>query len=113
MQHPSRLLVALLAAFAGACEKPAPAAYQPPLVTITKPVVRDVTREQVFIGETRPAQTAEVRSGGSYASQSDLRLQFGLGDATSVDRAAVRWPDGSESTFEALAVRRVHVLSPR
>ncbi|MCA8981847.1 MAG: efflux RND transporter periplasmic adaptor subunit [Planctomycetes bacterium] len=62
MQHPSRLLVALLAAFAGACEKPAPAAYQPPLVTITKPVVRDVTREQVFIGETRPAQTAEVRA---------------------------------------------------
>ncbi|MGH9869681.1 MAG: CRTAC1 family protein [Candidatus Polarisedimenticolia bacterium] len=38
----------------------------------------------------------EVRSGGSYQSQSDLRLHFGLGDGakeTPVE-ATVRWPSG-------------------
>jgi len=64
MQHPASLLIVapLLALFPASCEKPQPAPYAAPLVTISQPVVRDVTREQVFIGETRPAQTAEVRA---------------------------------------------------
>ena len=63
MQHPARLLVLpLLALLPASCEKPQPVAFAPPLVTIAEPVVSDVTREQVFIGETRPAQTAEVRA---------------------------------------------------
>ncbi len=37
----------------------------------------------------------EVRSAGSYLSQGDLRLVFGLGDAGRADRVIVRWPDGS------------------
>jgi hypothetical protein len=35
-----------------------------------------------------------VRSGGSYLSSSDLRLHFGLGAATRIDRIEVRWPSG-------------------
>jgi RND family efflux transporter MFP subunit len=63
MQHSASLLIApLLALLPASCEKPQAAPYAPPLVTIAKPVVRDVTREMVFIGETRPAQTAEVRA---------------------------------------------------
>jgi hypothetical protein len=42
----------------------------------------------------------EVRSGGSFCSQNDLRLLFGLGSATQVDKIEVRWPDGSEETFK-------------
>jgi hypothetical protein len=33
-----------------------------------------------------------VRSGGSYLSSSDLRLHFGLGSATKIDRLELRWP---------------------
>ena len=40
-------------------------------------------------------QTGEVRSGGSYLSQSDLRLHFGLGRATSVDSIEITWPGGA------------------
>ncbi len=40
------------------------------------------------------AQTAEVRSGGSYLSQSDLRLHFGLGGAVKVDTVEIAWPGG-------------------
>jgi len=36
----------------------------------------------------------DVRSGGSYLSQSDLRLRFGLGDAVKADRVEIHWPDG-------------------
>jgi hypothetical protein len=40
------------------------------------------------------AQFGEVRSGGSYLSQSDMRLHFGFGDATSVDSIEITWPSG-------------------
>jgi hypothetical protein len=36
----------------------------------------------------------DVRSGGSYLSQSDLRVHFGLGELERVERVSVRWPDG-------------------
>jgi hypothetical protein len=40
-------------------------------------------------------QMDEVMSGGSYYSQNDMTLYFGLGQAPSVDRLEVRWPAGS------------------
>ena len=46
-------------------------------------------------GEGKPfRQIDEVRSGGSYFSQSDLRMHFGLGKAEKVDALEVRWPSG-------------------
>ena len=44
-------------------------------------------------------QRQEVRGGGSYYSQNDLRLQFGLGDAKTIERVIVRWPNGGEETW--------------
>jgi len=40
-------------------------------------------------------QTDEVRSGGSYISQNDLRLHFGLASATKIDSIEIRWPSGA------------------
>ncbi len=40
-------------------------------------------------------QTGEVHSGGSYLSQNDLRLHFGLGAATKIDSVEVHWPSGA------------------
>lgn len=40
-------------------------------------------------------EVQEVRSGGSYCSQSELALRFGLGDAARVDQVRVRWPGGA------------------
>jgi hypothetical protein len=39
-------------------------------------------------------QIDEVRSGGSYLSQSDLRLHFGFEKRTKIDLIEVRWPSG-------------------
>ena len=48
-------------------------------------------------------QTDEVRSGGSYASQSDFRLHFGLGSATNVDQIEIRWPSGAVEKLSNVA----------
>jgi len=53
---------------------------------------------------------ADVQSGGSYCSQNDLGLHFGLGDAARVERVEVRWPEGGVSMFADLEVGRTHVL---
>jgi hypothetical protein len=46
------------------------------------------------------SRSAMVRSGGSFLSQSDFGLHFGLGDASSIERVIVRWPDGTEQQVE-------------
>ncbi len=46
------------------------------------------------------AQTDEVRSGGSYISQNDLRLHFGMGPAARADLVEVRWPSGQVDTLK-------------
>jgi hypothetical protein len=55
-------------------------------------------------------QTQVVRSGSSYASQSELTLTFGLGRDTSVSAVAVQWPSGKAQTFTALAANRLVVV---
>jgi enediyne biosynthesis protein E4 len=53
----------------------------------------------------------EVRSGGSYYSQNDLRLHFGLDQAQVVDSLEVRWPSGQVDTFKNLTVNRLYVVT--
>jgi enediyne biosynthesis protein E4 len=48
-------------------------------------------------------QLGEIRSGGSYLSQNDLRLHFGLGDAGRVDKVEVIWPNGASQIFQNVA----------
>jgi hypothetical protein len=44
-------------------------------------------------------QTDETRSGGSYISQNDTRLHFGLERRTNVTAVQVRWPNGARQDF--------------
>jgi enediyne biosynthesis protein E4 len=53
---------------------------------------------------------AEVASGRSYNSQSDLRVHFGLGAFTKVDRLEVRWPNGKAEQYAIKAVDRIITL---
>jgi len=54
----------------------------------------------VVVGVT---QTDEIHSGGSYLSQNDLRVHFGLGAATKVDSVEIRWPSGKVDNLTNLA----------
>ena len=51
----------------------------------------------------------EVRSGGSYISQNDLRIHFGLGAAEKAD-IEIRWPTGATEKWPGLACGRTHKL---
>ncbi len=62
----------------------------------------------VTIGSTR--QMDEVRSGGSYLSQSDLRLHFGLGAAAKIDLVEVQWPNGATQTFKDVGANQFYRL---
>ena len=55
-------------------------------------------------------QTGEVLSGGSYLSQNDLRLHFGLGGHDTLDKAEVTWPGGKVETLTHLAADRFYVV---
>ncbi|WP_263355681.1 CRTAC1 family protein [Acidicapsa ligni] len=48
-------------------------------------------------------QTGEILSGGSYLSQNDLRLHFGLGAADHADKVEILWSDGTTETLANLA----------
>jgi hypothetical protein len=56
-------------------------------------------------------QVQEVRGGGSYFSQNDLRVHFGLGAATRIDHVVVRWPNGSDEQWKDVAIDRIETLT--
>ena len=55
-------------------------------------------------------QLGEAMSGGSYLSQHDLRIHFGLGDHARVDFVEVVWPGGGVEHLGDLAADRFYVI---
>jgi hypothetical protein len=55
-------------------------------------------------------QLGEVFSGGSYLSQHDLRIHFGLGLHERADKADILWPDGTIETLFNLAADRFYYV---
>lgn len=47
-------------------------------------------------------QTDEIHSGGSYLSQNDTRVHFGLGTSTVITRVEILWPSGKIDTLRDL-----------
>jgi enediyne biosynthesis protein E4 len=68
---------------------------------------RDGIGAKVKIVSGDLTQIDEVRSGGSYISQSDLRLHFGLEKRTKVDMIEVRWPGGGIDKVTGAGVNRI------
>jgi hypothetical protein len=67
---------------------------------------------RVIVTACGKRQVDEVRAGGSYLSQHDTRLHFGLGGCSSVDELTVRWPSGQEARRSGLAANREHRIAP-
>jgi enediyne biosynthesis protein E4 len=55
-------------------------------------------------------QIEETRSGGSYLSQSDMRIHLGLGAAEKVDRIEIRWPSGATETLRDIPAGRFYAV---
>jgi hypothetical protein len=56
---------------------------------------RSAIGARVTVQSAGRRQLDEVMSGGSYYSQNDMTLYFGLAKASVVDRLEVRWPSGA------------------
>jgi hypothetical protein len=60
--------------------------------------------------KTPHQQIEEVRSGGSYISQNDLRVHFGLGKAEKVDLLEIRWPSGQLDTLRDMKANQLIIV---
>jgi len=76
-------------------------------VTVT---ATTTSQEMTGIGKQPLKQLDELRSGGSYYSQNDLRLHFGLDQATSVDLVEILWPSGMKDNLKGLAANHLYVV---
>ena len=56
------------------------------------------------------SQIDEVRSGGSYYSQNDLRIHFGLGKSQRVESLEINWPSGKVETIRNVAANQLVVV---
>jgi hypothetical protein len=71
---------------------------------------RDAIGARVQIQAGGAARMAEVRGGGSYLSQSDLRLHFGLGAAQQISRLEIAWPSGVRQAFSNLQADKFYLI---
>lgn len=68
---------------------------------------RDAIGARVTLRTGKLTQTREVKSGGSYQSQNDFRLHFGLGTATTVDEIKIRWPSGKLQVLNSVKSNQI------
>ena len=71
---------------------------------------RDSIGAKVFVTAGGATQRGDVVSGGSYASSSDIRLHFGIGKATKVEKVEIRWPSGIKQEIVVGAVDRIYTV---
>jgi enediyne biosynthesis protein E4 len=68
---------------------------------------RDGIGAVVRVASASGKQWSMVRSGSSYASQSDLTLTFGLGPDTTVSTIDVEWPSGAKDHLTNVPARQL------
>ena len=74
---------------------------------------RDAIGTRVTVVSGNLTQIREVKSGSGYLSQNDLRLHFGLGGATRVDKLMVRWLCGKVQTLQDVETNQVLIISEK
>jgi hypothetical protein len=72
---------------------------------------RSAIGARVRLHSAAGVQVDEVRGGGSYYAQNDLRVHFGLGDVNRIDRIEVRWPNGLEEAWTDVSIDRIVTLT--
>jgi hypothetical protein len=75
-------------------------------ITVT---AQTTTPEKTGIGKQPLRQVEEVRSGGSYYSQNDLRVHFGLDAAVKAD-VELLWPSGAKDVLKDLSANKLYVI---
>jgi hypothetical protein len=72
---------------------------------------RDAVGATVYLTAGGIRQRGDVLSGGSYLSSNDMRVHFGLGEASKVDAVEIRWPSGKKETVKLPVVDRIYAIT--
>jgi hypothetical protein len=81
------------------------------LIKLANPATRTNIGARVLVTAGGRTQQDVLRSGGSYLSQNDMRLHFGLGSAPQADSIAVLWPWGEKTVLKNVAADRVVTIA--
>jgi hypothetical protein len=65
---------------------------------------------RVTVTAGKRQQFDEVRAGGSYISQNDPRLHFGLGAEARMEQVEIRWPNGNLETLKDVPADFIYTL---
>ena len=65
---------------------------------------------RVTVKAGRLAQFNEVRAGGSYLSQNDPRLHFGLGTEAKMDEIEIKWPSGKVEVLHDVTADFIYTI---
>jgi hypothetical protein len=72
---------------------------------------RDAVGATVYLSADGMRQRGDVLSGGSYLSSNDMRVHFGLGDATDAGTGEIHWPSGAKEMVKLPAVDRIYTVT--
>jgi len=70
---------------------------------------QDAIGARVILKTDKRSLVSEVQAGGSYLSQNDLRLHFGLGSSEKLVSVEIRWSDGK--TEQLMGVRQNQIIT--
>jgi len=65
---------------------------------------------RITVKSGKLTQIHEVRAGGSYLSQNDPRVHFGLGAESRISQAEIRWPEGKTEVLHDLAADFIYTV---
>jgi hypothetical protein len=68
---------------------------------------RDAVGATVYLTAGGIKQRGDVLSGGSFVSNNDPRVHFGLGDADKVDAVEIHWPSGLKEKVNLPGVDKI------
>lgn len=71
---------------------------------------RDAIGARVRLETADGAQVRQIKGGASYASTSDRRVVFGLGDQTAVEGITIHWPGGADQDLNETATDTSWIL---
>jgi hypothetical protein len=72
---------------------------------------KDAIGARVILESNSSVQSAEVSRGNGFASQSDPRVRFGLGQDATIKSVRILWPDGKEETLSDVKTETYHEIT--
>lgn len=74
---------------------------------------RDAVGARLTLETSAGRQTRQIKGGGSYLSQSDLAVFFGIPEGATVEKLTIDWPSGARDELVALELDQTSIVVER